>query len=124
MPWTKEKQKEYMKQYRIDNKEKIQKVEKKGYEKRKSKEGFQEKKTAYQKQYRKDNPDKWLIQHWKCRGMIDTHWELVYDMFSKQTNCWICNHDFSISKKCLDHNHDTGDLRYVCCNACNIHIIG
>ena len=35
MPWTKEKQKEYMKQYRIDNKEKIQKVEKKGYEKRK-----------------------------------------------------------------------------------------
>tara|TARA_R110002012_G_scaffold251208_4_gene429142 strand:+ start:1235 stop:1612 length:378 start_codon:yes stop_codon:yes gene_type:complete len=125
MPWTKEKQNEYMKQYRIDNKEKIKKLDKKGYETRKSKEGYQEKKTAYQKQYRKDNPDKRTIQHWRVRGMIDTDWDLVYEMFIAQTNCWICDRLFDDKyPRNLDHNHETGELRYVVCNPCNIHIIG
>jgi len=124
MPWTKEKQKEYNKQYKIANKERIAELNKKAYEKNKLEEGFQEKKTAYQKQYRKANPDKRLIQHWQSRGMIDTDWDLVYEMFIAQTHCWICGCGFNNTRKCLDHNHETGELRYVVCVPCNRHIIG
>ena len=125
MTWTKEKQREYNKQYREDNKERIAELRRKLYEKNKLKEGFQEKKTAYQKEYRNKNPDKRLIQHWRCRGMIDTDWDLVYEMFIAQTNCWICDRLFDDKyRRNLDHDHDTGELRYVVCNPCNIHIIG
>ena len=100
--------KEYMREYRKKNVEKMRENSKKSYEKRKLEEGFKEKKIAYQKEYRKKYPNKWLIQHWKCRGMVDGDWEAVYEMY----------------KKNLDHNHETGELRYVVCNPCNRHLIG
>lgn len=122
---NKQKQKEYNKQYRINNKEKIAKKDKKLYEKKKNLKGFKEHKLAIQREYRKKYPNKMLIQHWKCRGMIDTDWDLVYQMYIAQTNCWICDRPFDDKyKRNLDHNHDTGELRYVVCNPCNIHIIG
>ena len=117
--------KEYMREYRKKNVEKMRENSKKSYEKRKLEEGFKEKKIAYQKEYRKKYPNKWLIQHWKCRGMVDGDWEAVYEMYKKQTNCWICDRVFDEKyKRNLDHNHETGELRYVVCNPCNRHLIG
>ena len=107
------------------NKEKIAEQSRKRYEKRKNKVGYQEKKTAYRKQYRKDNPKKIKILAWKSIGMIDPDWDLVYKMFMAQTNCWICDRLFDDKyPRNLDHDHETGELRYVVCTPCNCHIIG
>lgn len=95
------------------------------------------KKAEYDKVYRKEHPeinknyikkypDKRKIIVWKSAGMIDADWSSVYEMFIKENECWICGINFNETTrhKCLDHNHVTGELRYVCCNVCNTHIVG
>ena len=78
------------------------------------------------KEYRNNNPEKWKITQWKTAGMKDSDWDLVYKTFQTETNCWICGieYDEIFFRKCLDHDHDDGDLRYICCSSCNLHIVG
>lgn len=82
-------------------------------------------KNATQK-WRDNNPDKKTISLWKSDGMKDADWPSVYEMFIKENECWICGINFNETtrKKCLDHDHDTGELRYVCCSRCNVWVIG
>ena len=96
------------------------------------------------KKYRKNNPEKVKISHqksnikylsslhgqkanrianWKHLGIIDGDFETLYNEFVNTKECWICGHDFSKHKKCLDHDHDTGEVRYICCNNCNSHFL-
>tara|TARA_R110000851_G_scaffold331111_1_gene504830 strand:+ start:80 stop:397 length:318 start_codon:yes stop_codon:yes gene_type:complete len=100
---------EYLKQYRIDNKEKIKEKN---------------------KQYQLDNPKIYIIAKWKHRGVIDDDINGFYDYFITQTNCWICdkvyNKDITMDRRCLDHDHDIkndNNIRYICCNYCNINIV-
>ena len=61
-----------------------------------------------------------VIKDWKRRGIKDEDLNLVYDYFITQTHCWIC--DVKYDKKnlrCLDHCHETGDIRYIICYKCN-----
>ena len=80
------------------------------------------------KQWKANNPDKCKIQHWKSWGIIDTDMDLLYEVYMKETKCWICDVEFSKSNhKCLDHDHSIkygNNVRYICCKNCNIHIIG
>ena len=99
------KAKENKKQYYLDNKEKIN-------------------------QYRKDNHKQKTIIQWKYQGVIDNDYDLFYDYFITQTNCWICdkvfNKDIVMDRRCLDHDHDLLDepnIRYICCNYCNLYIV-
>ena len=101
---NKERKAEYNKKYRIENETKYSaKASKKHYD---------------------NNPHFYKIKSWKHAGMIDTDWDLVYEMFIAQKHCWICGCGFNNKRKCLDHDHETGELRYVVCVPCNIHIIG
>jgi len=60
-----------------------------------------------------------LIRCWKNQGIIDGDYESLYNEFVNTKECMICGHDFSKYKKCLDHDHDTGEVRYICCDNCN-----
>ena len=60
------------------------------------------------------------IYKWKSQGIIDEDLSAVYDYLIKETNCMICFKPYKDSKdRCLDHDHETGEIRYICCNNCN-----
>jgi hypothetical protein len=126
MTWTKEKQKIYIKQYKIDNKEKIALDSKIRYDKIKHTPEFKQNKLQRQREYRKKERQKYVVNGWRNKGIIDSDWDSFYDVFIKQTHCWICNkkYDFKKYRRCLDHDHETGEIRYIVCNVCNIHIVG
>jgi hypothetical protein len=58
------------------------------------------------------------INNWKRLGIICDDWDTLYERYINTNNCERCNKE--IKKKCLDHNHNTGEIRYVCCYSCNI----
>lgn len=64
-----------------------------------------------------------ILSMWKCRGVKDDDLANIYEDYLLETNCWICGHDFSKYKKCLDHCHETGEVRYICCQKCNSTIL-
>ena len=103
----KEKRKAYHKNYRANNKEK---------------------EKARRKKYREENPDKLRIKQWKRRGIIDGDYNLLNEVFKEQTHCWICWEPYiGTRRKCLDHDwdiKDDGNVRYICCHTCNLHVVG
>ena len=82
--------------------------------------------------YNSENPEKAHRTHtiscWRSAGIEDEDFDLLYDVFMAETNCWICGKIFSTKKdydaKVLDHNHSTGEARYICCRYCNLHVVG
>ena len=60
---------------------------------------------------------------WKSRGVIlreGEDWDSVFCCYYITDECMICNSDISDNKyKCLDHCHETGFIRSICCKKCN-----
>ena len=66
----------------------------------------------------------YIIYNWKRIGIIDTDYDLLFEVYKKETNCWICGKEFiKRLDKHLDHDHDTGEARYVCCCSCNCQVV-
>lgn len=64
------------------------------------------------------------INNWKTIGIIDTDWDLLYEEYIKTTHCWICSREFTSSRiRHLDHDHKTGEPRYICCVGCNTRLL-
>tara|TARA_S200002703_G_scaffold91035_1_gene78473 strand:+ start:692 stop:1063 length:372 start_codon:yes stop_codon:yes gene_type:complete len=83
---------------------------------------------AAQMNYVKNNPEKRTrairIDNWKRKGIIDTDFLALHEVYDKETHCWICNHQYRHTKeRCLDHDHETGECRYICCITCNTKLL-
>ena len=60
-----------------------------------------------------------VMNKWKLRGVKDVNDEM-YDKYINSTCCEVCNTEFkNSSDRCLDHNHTTGEFRYILCRSCN-----
>ena len=136
MPIT-EARREYLKQYRQDNKERIAKRDKKYYENNKEEIAVRIKKWKLEnkdkiietnKEYRKTPAGKkpYTIYRWKTRGLICNDYDALYNQYIYVTNCDNCFVTFgkigdqSGTHKCMDHCHETGAFRNFLCHRCNL----
>ena len=130
--------KEYIKEYRINNKEKIKEWSKEYREKN------QEKIKEWSKEYREKNKDKISIKakEWyednkdKVKENYQKNKEKIKESFlknkygitTKEYNkilkkqggvCAICRNKPNGKNLSVDHNHDTGKVRGLLCHYCN-----
>ena len=86
-----------------------------------------EKHNAYLKKYNStpDGKKKARIGNWKQIKIKDEHFDELYDYYIAETHCMICDNEFKDSRdRHLDHDHETGEVRYICCRTCNLYILG
>lgn len=81
-------------------------------------------KTEYMRYYRStpNGKKRCVISCWKHQGLTGDY-DSIYDRYINTTHCDKCKcllQGKGIDKKCMDHNHITGEFRMVCCQNCNM----
>jgi len=131
-----EKRKQYVKEWRAKNKERLAKKEKEYRENnkdniaKKKKEIYEKNKeqiTEYNKKYKQTPKGKKIniISMWKRRGLIDDNYNKLYDDYLENTECQECGVTYGVlgdgtTFKCMDHDHETGLFRNFLCTGCNV----
>ena len=66
-----------------------------------------------------------VIFRWKDAGIITDDWDKLFERYMNTTHCEICScklitGNFGGNKKAIDHDHNTGIVRNICCHSCNM----
>jgi len=65
-----------------------------------------------------------LVGKWRNYGIVSDDWDNTYHVYNTTTNCDYCNVPLEGGRgrysKCLDHNHENGEIRGVICKRCNL----
>ena len=62
--------------------------------------------------------EKWISRGVKLRP--DETWDDIFCQYYVMDNCMICDKDITDRhQKCLDHDHESGFVRSICCKKCN-----
>ena len=117
-----EKQREYQRRYRANNKEKQAK-----YHKEWSEENS-EKVAHYKHEWGQTPAGKksGRIADWKYCGIVSEDYDALYERVISTEKCEFCGVILTEDRKttsttrCLDHDHATGEVRGVLCNCCNL----
>ena len=125
---TKEKRREYNKKY--TKSEKGKESRKKYNESQKGKETIknytksEKNKEAQKRYYETQNGIKSSLKNrWKSYGLNMENFEEIYKRYQDAIFCDICEcvlQGNGRNRKCMDHDHDTGEFRNVVCNYCNV----
>jgi len=117
---NKEHLKEYQKEYRENNKERIKEKRKEYCQKNK------EHLNENSKEYRQSEYGQMIckIIDWERQGVIYYDMKELYYTWKMTKYCHYCwtllvEGNYGSNKKCLDHDHNTGEPRGVICQACN-----
>ena len=67
-----------------------------------------------------------LLSNWRQKGLVGDY-EEIYKKYKEINNCEKCNIELTYDKKptptrkCMDHDHETGSFRFTLCNKCTTH---
>ena len=116
---------EYRRQYRLNNQEKIKESDRQ--HRLRHKEKIKQCKIKYNQTDKGRKSSKIIV--WKQRGVITDNWDAMYDHYIQTSFCDFCKVELSYDKhntattKCLDHDHtitDRPNFRNILCHPCNV----
>lgn len=59
---------------------------------------------------------------WKIAGLncSEEEFEAIYETYITSSKCELCKEKYkSRTDRCMDHDHETGKFRNICCQTCN-----
>ena len=121
---NKDKRREYHKNYLEQNRDKIKERNKNYREQNKDK--IKEYNKKYNKKYyaTEDGKKSNTISSWISQGMVCTDWKAIHALYMITDKCDYCNCELveglGKNARCLDHDHESGEIRGILCKSCNI----
>ena len=119
MPMNKEERKEYYRLRYIAKRE--EHLRKQNEYNQLNRDKINQRNTAYRES--NEGKKKCRISMWKYYGIIHDDYDALYERYLNTNECEECGIEMCFGKsndaRCVDHDHDTGEVRNILCRKCN-----